>query len=284
MISRMPPKKQLKPAQKVSSTEPIPVSAGGGAVSSKSGKKRVVIQSLEDDDLEIPIQSQPIGEVSLTGEAVPGKEVKDEDEADVEDDDDVFGPDEEEDVDEEEVVDDVEKDEEDEQKEDDEDEDEEDEEEEDEDGNIRRKPKKKGKKASSNSAQGNAVIGLGAVEDIDEEPVLMDDDYIERVHPEMILPDTKELQEIMRSYTRDEKPVQRKSRPILSKYEATSIIGMRAQQIIRGSTPFIDSTEVNPIDIALEELRAKLIPIIVRRVMPDGVSEYWRLTELTYYE
>jgi DNA-directed RNA polymerase subunit K/omega len=270
MISRMPPKKQT-PAQtlNISST----VSAGGGAVAgSGSGKKKSVV-----------IVNQPPVTVDVPPVSV-APAVKDDDEdieAEVEEEDDVFGPDEEDtDIVEDE---DVQKDD-DEQKEEDEEEEEEEqddeEEEEDEDGNIRRKPKKKSKKG------GNVVpvIGLGAVEDVDEEPVLMDDDYIQRVHPEMILPDTKELQEIMRSYTREEDPVQRKSRPILSKYEATSIIGMRAQQIIRGSTPFIDSTEVNPIDIALEELRAKLIPIIVRRVMPDGVSEYWRLTELTYYE
>jgi len=266
MISRMPPKKQT-PTQNINSS----VSAGGGAVvGSGSGKKKSVV-----------VVNQPLIPVPEVNVA-PAVKDDDEVEVEVEEEDDVFGPDEEEDT---EIVEDedVQKDD-DEQKEEDEEEDEEDEqeedEEEDEDGNIRRKPKKKSKKGGNSVP----VIGLGAVEDVDEEPVLMDDDYIQRVHPEMILPDTKELQEIMRSYTREEDPVQRKSRPILSKYEATSIIGMRAQQIIRGSTPFIDSTEVNPIDIALEELRAKLIPVIIRRVMPDGVSEYWRLTELTYYE
>lgn len=173
---------------------------------------------------------------------------------------------------------------EDDKEEDDKEEDEEDfedeEDEEDEDGNIRKKGKKGKGGKKDDSAQ---PIILGEDED-DEEPVLMDEDYIQRVHPEMIMPDTNELREIMKAYTRDVEPIIRKSRPILSKYEATTIIGMRAQQIIRGSTPFLDSKEVNPIDVAIQELRAKLIPIIIRRVMPDGISEYWRLTELTYYE
>ena len=266
----MPPKKQT-PAQTQVEAQVVGslVSAGGGA-----GKKKTVA-----------FTNQPTGPAVASTVAPVVKqddEIEPEVEGEVEDEDDVFGPDEEEEAELPEDED-VQKDDDDDQKEEEDDEEEEeedDDEEEDEDGNVRRKPKKKSKKGGAPTP----VIGLGAVEDVDEEPVLMDDDYIQRVHPEMILPDTKELQEIMRSYTRDENPVARKSRPILSKYEATSIIGMRAQQIIRGSTPFVESTEVNPIDIALEELRAKLIPIIVRRVMPDGVSEYWRMTELTYYE
>jgi DNA-directed RNA polymerase subunit K/omega len=182
------------------------------------------------------------------------------------------------------LEDDDDKEKEDDKEEDDKEEDEEDfedeEDEEDEDGNIRKKGKKGKGGKKDDSAQ---PIILGEDED-DEEPVLMDEDYIQRVHPEMIMPDTNELREIMKAYTRDVEPIIRKSRPILSKYEATTIIGMRAQQIIRGSTPFLDSKEVNPIDVAIQELRAKLIPIIIRRVMPDGISEYWRLTELTYYE
>lgn len=266
----MPPKKQT-PAQTQAQSQVVgsSVSAGGGA-----GKKKTVVIVNEPP---IPVPAPAV-------DSAPKEDDEDiEPEVEGDEEDDVFGPDEEEDAELPEDED-VQKEDDDEQKEDDEEEDveeeDDDDEEEDEDGNIRRKPKKKSKKGGAPAP----VIGLGAVEDVDEEPVLMDDDYIQRVHPEMILPDTKELQEIMRSYTRDENPVARKSRPILSKYEATSIIGMRAQQIIRGSTPFVESTEVNPIDIALEELRAKLIPVIVRRVMPDGVSEYWRLTELTYYE
>ena len=265
----MPPKKQTStPAPAQSQIVGSSASSGGGAVASSSKKKTVAFTN------------QPIVPSDSTVAPVIKEEDDVELEVEAEDEDDVFGPDEEEDV----VIpedDDVQKEDDDQKEDEDEDEEEEeDQEEEDEDGNVRRKPKKKSKKGGVPAP----VIGLGAVEDVDEEPVLMDDDYIQRVHPEMILPDTKELQEIMRSYTRDENPVARKSRPILSKYEATSIVGMRAQQIIRGSTPFVESTEVNPIEIALEELRAKLIPIIVRRVMPDGVSEYWRLTELTYYE
>lgn len=123
------------------------------------------------------------------------------------------------------------------------------------------------------------VMTSSAIEDDDEEQELMDEDYIQRVHPEAILPDSRELRAILGN-----KDIVRKSRPILSKYEATSIVGMRAQQIAKGSTPFIDTDDSDPIDIATKELKAKLIPVIVRRIMPDNTSEYWRLSELTYYE
>ena len=123
------------------------------------------------------------------------------------------------------------------------------------------------------------ISGDGGDDEADDDFELMDDDYIKRVHPEAILPDSRELRKILA-----DKDTVRRSRPILSKYEATSIVGMRAQQIIKGSAPFLDTDETDPIEIAIEELRAKLIPVIIRRVMPDNESEYWRLSELTYYD
>ena len=69
--------------------------------------------------------------------------------------------------------------------------------------------------------------------------------------------------------------------PILSKYEYSRVLGQRAAQIESGSKPYID-VDPNIIDgyiIALQELREKKIPIIIRR--PIGKSfEYWRLKDL----
>jgi DNA-directed RNA polymerase I, II, and III subunit RPABC2 len=69
--------------------------------------------------------------------------------------------------------------------------------------------------------------------------------------------------------------------PILSKYEYSRILGQRAAQIESGSKPYIQ-VDPNIIDgyiIALQELREKKIPIIIRR--PLGKSfEYWRLKDL----
>lgn len=151
----------------------------------------------------------------------------------------------------------------------------------DEDKPVLPKPKPSSKKASGAAAAGaaGADLPLAGDDDEEEELELMDEDYIERVHPEAILPDSRELRAILA-----DKSIVRRSRPILSKYEATSIVSMRAKQIINGSAPLVDTDETDPIEIARKELRTKLVPVIVRRVMPDGVSEYWRLSELTYYE
>jgi DNA-directed RNA polymerase subunit K/omega len=69
--------------------------------------------------------------------------------------------------------------------------------------------------------------------------------------------------------------------PILSKYEYSRVLGQRAAQIESGSKPYIN-VDPNIIDgyiIALQELREKKIPIIIRR--PIGKSfEYWRLKDL----
>jgi DNA-directed RNA polymerases I, II, and III subunit RPABC2 len=158
----------------------------------------------------------------------------------------------------------------------------EDEEEEEEEGGEK-KPNLQSKKPPVDVGAATAAVVIGGEED-EEELELMDEGYIERVHPEVILPDTRELREVLASYTREENPVIRKSRALLTKYEAATIVSMRAQQITKGAAPLLETDTINPIDIALEELNAKLIPVIVRRVMPDGTSEYWRLSELTYYD
>ena len=70
--------------------------------------------------------------------------------------------------------------------------------------------------------------------------------------------------------------------PFLTKYEKTRIIGERARQINLGAIPFI---EVKPdiIDgylIALEEFYEKKIPFIIKRPLPNGLCEYWKIADL----
>lgn len=59
----------------------------------------------------------------------------------------------------------------------------------------------------------------------------------------------------------------------MTKYEKTKILGIRALQISQGAPIKIDICgETNPRIIALMELRAKKLPLIVRRKMPDGTT------------
>jgi DNA-directed RNA polymerase I, II, and III subunit RPABC2 len=73
-----------------------------------------------------------------------------------------------------------------------------------------------------------------------------------------------------------------KSYPFLNKYESTRIIGFRANQLSQGARPFVEVpdhiTDVR--EIARLELAAKRLPFIIKRPMPDGTYEYWRLQDL----
>jgi DNA-directed RNA polymerase subunit K/omega len=70
--------------------------------------------------------------------------------------------------------------------------------------------------------------------------------------------------------------------PFLTNFEKTKIIGLRANQISKGSIPFISVpkhiTDVK--DIARLELEQKRLPFIIKRPLPNGSFEYWRLTDL----
>ena len=69
--------------------------------------------------------------------------------------------------------------------------------------------------------------------------------------------------------------------PFLTKYEKARIIGMRATQIAKGSPALVDVGDLeDPIDIALKELMERKIPYIIRRPLPNGTYEDWRVDEL----
>jgi DNA-directed RNA polymerase subunit K/omega len=70
--------------------------------------------------------------------------------------------------------------------------------------------------------------------------------------------------------------------PFLTKYEKSRILGERAKQIGAGAKPFvkIDNNVIDGYLIALAELEQKAIPFIVKRPLPNGGCEYWRLKDL----
>ena len=62
----------------------------------------------------------------------------------------------------------------------------------------------------------------------------------------------------------------------------TRVLGQRIKQLNGGATPFV-STEPSMIDnaiIAQMELEQRKIPFILRRPLPGGGSEFWRLKDL----
>ena len=57
---------------------------------------------------------------------------------------------------------------------------------------------------------------------------------------------------------------------------------MRASQLARGAQPFIDVPDylTDVYEVAKAELEAKRLPYIMKRPLPDGNYEYWRLADL----
>jgi len=60
--------------------------------------------------------------------------------------------------------------------------------------------------------------------------------------------------------------------PTLTKYEKARIMGARALQLSLGAPPFIPipKTARISLDISMEELEQRVIPITIRRVLPNG--------------
>ena len=73
-----------------------------------------------------------------------------------------------------------------------------------------------------------------------------------------------------------------KTVPFLTKYEKAKILGLRAKQINNGSHIFV-SLSKDVIDgylIAELELQQRKIPFIIQRPMPNGGSEFWKVSDL----
>lgn len=70
----------------------------------------------------------------------------------------------------------------------------------------------------------------------------------------------------------------------LTKYEKARIIGARALQISKNAPIMVDVEpgEWDPLKIAEKELVERKIPFIIRRYLPDGSYEDWRVEELIF--
>jgi DNA-directed RNA polymerase I, II, and III subunit RPABC2 len=62
--------------------------------------------------------------------------------------------------------------------------------------------------------------------------------------------------------------------PKITRFEKARIVGARALQISMGAPILVDAAEnTNPIDIAVCELDANILPITIRRTLPDGTFQ-----------
>ena len=69
--------------------------------------------------------------------------------------------------------------------------------------------------------------------------------------------------------------------PYLTKYEKARILGARALQISMGAPILVNlEGETDSLEIALKELKNRIIPIVIRRYLPCGNYEDWEIDEM----
>jgi DNA-directed RNA polymerase I, II, and III subunit RPABC2 len=111
------------------------------------------------------------------------------------------------------------------------------------------------------------------------------DDYIKNTHMECLYISNKDLSKFTKTI-RDNNGIivdnLHRTIPILTKYEKTKILGLRTKQLNTGSKPYLSGHEniKNNYLLAKEELNKKVIPFIIKRPIPNGTFEYWKLSDL----
>jgi DNA-directed RNA polymerase I, II, and III subunit RPABC2 len=113
----------------------------------------------------------------------------------------------------------------------------------------------------------------------------MRDNYILDQHPESVNHNYDEIYNLAKVQRNKENIIiddLHKTIPLLTKYEKTRILGQRAKQLNNGAKPLVklDIPLIDGYLIALKELEEKMIPVIIRRPLPSGASEYWHLKDL----
>lgn len=126
----------------------------------------------------------------------------------------------------------------------------------------------------------------------DEDIMLPDADLDDNVNPDQVVDDllradqqnnliVSGLEKSAEGKGAQESTGPRRTSPYMTKYERARIIGSRALQISLNAPVMVDTEgDTDPMSIAERELNAKLVPFIVRRFLPDGTYEDWKVSEL----
>ena len=114
---------------------------------------------------------------------------------------------------------------------------------------------------------------------------LLKTNVISEHHPELIVQNFEEVNALC-TIVRDQDGVivdpLHRTLPFITKYEKAKVLGERAKQLNSGAEPFVEVGHeiVDGYLIALAEFEQKKIPMIIRRPLPNGGSEFWRLVDL----
>ena len=136
--------------------------------------------------------------------------------------------------------------------------------------------------------EGPLIDGSSDSEDEDVEELFQklksNADYIRDVHPEILGINHQEMEAMSHVIYNEHGIIDdplHTGTPILTKYEHARVLGARAAQIDNGADPFIIVDSImDGYTIAKEELKQKKIPFVIRRPMPNGKFEIWKLDSL----
>jgi DNA-directed RNA polymerase I, II, and III subunit RPABC2 len=124
-----------------------------------------------------------------------------------------------------------------------------------------------------------------AAEKVEIEKILKAPSFIGDTHPQektISYEEVLALCTIVRDANKNIIDPYHKTIPILTKYEYTRILGVRAGQVEQGAALFVTvpDTLIDSYLIAKEELHQKKLPFIIKRPIPNGTIEYWKLEDL----
>lgn len=145
--------------------------------------------------------------------------------------------------------------------------------------------------------ENDQTIEFSDDDDDDDDEEATDENYLQKFnntmktnviaehHPELIVQNFQEVDALC-TIVRNEDgiivdPLHR-TLPFITKYEKAKILGERAKQLNAGAEAFVTLGDeiVDGYLIAMAEFEQKKIPMIVRRPLPNGGSEFWRLADL----
>lgn len=103
-------------------------------------------------------------------------------------------------------------------------------------------------------------------------------------HPEIWIPYAEQVQKALP--VQGPKDPKHTTYPLLTRYEITKILSFRASMLANGADPYIQVPEgvTSTEQIAKLELKAKRLPFLLKRPLPDGTFEFWRIKDLLYVE
>lgn len=69
--------------------------------------------------------------------------------------------------------------------------------------------------------------------------------------------------------------------PVLTKYERARVLGTRALQLSMNAPVLVAiEGQTDPLTIAQKQLRQRVIPLMIRRILPDNTYEDWAISQL----